>query len=63
MVGEDTHLTRFGGDVNLYDTLRLEDGLVAAISKRCYKFSQCMEMLRGGRLTNSSGAIGSQNGV
>lgn len=28
MVGEDTHLTRLGGDVDLDDVLRLEDGLV-----------------------------------
>lgn len=63
MVGEHTHLTRLSGDVDLYDALRLEDGLVAAISKRCYKFSQCVETLRGSRLTNNSGAIGSRNGV
>lgn len=28
VVGEDTHVARFGGDVDLDDVLRLEDGLV-----------------------------------
>lgn len=32
VVGEDTHLTRLGGDVDLDDVLRLVDGLIAAIS-------------------------------
>lgn len=32
VVCEDTHLTRLGGDVDLDDVLRLEDGLVGTVS-------------------------------
>lgn len=34
MVGEDTHLTGDGGDVDLDDILGLVDGLYAAITRQ-----------------------------
>lgn len=48
VVGEDTHVTRLGGNVDLDDVLRLEDGLVKVISMRCYN-SRTTAALRGGR--------------
>lgn len=62
VVGEDTHLTRLGGDVDLDDVLRLEDGLPAAVSMRCYKFSQHRDGAPK-RKSRSSSAIGSHNSV
>lgn len=40
MVGEDTHLTRLGGNVDLNDVLRLVDGLVEAISMELWCISR-----------------------
>ena len=54
VVGEDTHLTRLGGDVDLDDILRLVDGLVEAISRGFRDIS------RTGR---HAGSIGSQSSV
>lgn len=61
MVGEDTHITRLGGNVDLDDVLRLEDGLVEVISMRCCKFSHGGGAPRRPEKTASLRAIGSQN--
>lgn len=61
MVGEDTHVTRLGGNVDLDDVLRLEDGLVEVISMRCYKFSHGDGAPRRPGKTGSARAIESRN--